>query len=178
MALLALWRRREVKGVVFTCLLMAAVGCTSFSRTVVNAHVRDIDTSRIEPGKTTKDEIVSRIGRPPTVVGLKEPVETLDGSDGLSRYYAGSLTTRPWGIDARDEDVDGPEMNAFRWCSVDFFSGRFEGGKWIVPTFGTGHVRRAHDILVLFDDRDVVTLVSRTEFADDKIRILEWRESK
>ena len=153
-------------------------GCTSFHRTVVNAHVKDIDTAWIEPGKTTKDEIVARIGRPPSVVGIKDPLETLWTSDGLARYYASCLTVRPWGIDARDEDVDGPEMNAFRWCSVDFFSGRFEGGKWIVPTFGKGHVRRMHDILVLFDARDVVTLLSRTEYADDKIRILEWKEAK
>ena len=153
-------------------------GCTSFHRTVVNAHVKDIDTSWIEPGRTTKEDVVARIGRPPSVVGIKEPLDTVGGTDGLARYYADCLTVRPWGVDSRDEDVDGPEMNAFRWCSVDFFSGRFEGGKWIVPTFGKGYARRSHDILILFDDRNVVTLLSRTEFADDKIRILEWKEAK
>ena len=137
-----------------------------------------MDTSWIEPGRTTKEDVVARLGRPPSVVGIKEPLDTLGGADGLSRYYADCLTMRPWGVDSRDEDVDGPEMNAFRWCSVDFFSGRFEGGKWIVPTFGKGSVRRAHDILILFNDKDVVILLSRTEYVDDKIRILEWKEAR
>ena len=162
----------------FGLFLAALCGCTSFTRTVVNAHVREMDTSWIEPGQTTKEDVIARLGRPPSVVGIKEPLDTLGGADGLSRYYADCLTMRPWGVDSRDEDVDGPEMNAFRWCSVDFFSGRFEGGKWIVPTFGKGSVRRAHDILILFDDKDVVTLLSRTEYVDDKIRILEWKEAR
>ena len=41
-------------------------GCT-FSRAVVNPEVRDIDTSWIVPGKTTRRDIVARIGFPPHV---------------------------------------------------------------------------------------------------------------
>lgn len=50
-------------------LSVALAGC-HFGRTVVNAHVRDIDTSWIEPGKTTRAEVVQRIGMPPTVKSL------------------------------------------------------------------------------------------------------------
>ena len=39
-------------------------GCR-FSREIVNPHIREIDTSWIVPGLTTRDEIVKRIGLPP-----------------------------------------------------------------------------------------------------------------
>lgn len=144
-------------------------GCT-FSRTVVNAHVREIDTSWIEAGVTTKADIVARLGRPPAVMGVG------GGSDEMNRFYASYLAKRPRGIDVRDEDVDGPRMNAFRWYVADSFNGSFEGGQWIVPTFSKGSSHRAHDILVLFDEKDVVKLLSRTEVVDGKVRILEWKE--
>ena len=41
-------------------------GCT-FSRAVVNPRVRDIDTSWIVPGTTTRRDVVDRIGYPPHV---------------------------------------------------------------------------------------------------------------
>lgn len=41
-------------------------GCT-FSRAVVNPQVRDIDTSWIVPGETTRRDIVARLGYPPHV---------------------------------------------------------------------------------------------------------------
>ena len=41
-------------------------GCT-FSRAVVNPRVRDIDTSWIVPGKTTRRDVIDRIGYPPHV---------------------------------------------------------------------------------------------------------------
>lgn len=49
-------------------LLLAAAlaGCT-FSRDVVNPEVRDIDTSWIVPGKTTRRDVIARIGFPPHV---------------------------------------------------------------------------------------------------------------
>lgn len=147
-------------------LAFLGVGC-SFSRTVVNGHVRDMDTSWIEPGRTTKDEIAGRLGRPPSVLGVK---------DGISRYFGSCLNVLPQGIDVEGEDVDSLEMNAFRWSTLDSFSGMFEGGQWIIPTFSKGRSLRAHDILILFDDKNVVTLVSRTEIADGEVRILEWRE--
>ena len=60
--------RRQLTGGVLSLALAtgAFAGCT-FDRTVINAHVRDIDTSWIVPGKTTRAEVVRRIGLPATV---------------------------------------------------------------------------------------------------------------
>ena len=153
-------------------------GCTSFTRTVVNGHVREMDTAWIEPGKTTRDEIVDRLGRPPAILGVKESDVRTETRDGLSRHYLECLAVTPPGIDVRDEDVDRGDLRLFRWFTLDSFNGKFEGGKWIVPTFAKGHVHRSYDILVLFDRRDVVSLVCRTSVTDDKVRILEWREAR
>ena len=154
--------------IALTGAALAFVGC-SFSRTVVNGHVRELDSSWIRPGRTTKSEVVARMGRPPSILGVRE---------GMARYYDDYLALWPKGVDMEGEDVDGPEMNAFRWSCYDSFSGSFEGGHWIIPTFAKGGCHRAHDLLILFDRDDVVSLVSRTELVDDRVRILEWREAK
>jgi hypothetical protein len=44
-------------------------GC-KIARDQVNLHVRDIDTSWIEPGVTTRRQVIDRIGIPPTAKGL------------------------------------------------------------------------------------------------------------
>lgn len=119
----------------------ALTGC-SFSRSVVNGHVRDIDTSWIEPGRTTRDEIIRRIGASPS---MKE---------------GGGITP-----------------NAFRWVMSDSFTGRLEVGYVVTPTFERGTMHFAEDILVLFDDAGVVTLLSRTRSKDGKdIELVEWKE--
>ena len=153
-------------------------GCTSFTRTVVNGHVRDIDTSWIEPGKTTRDEVIDRMGRPPSILGIKDAGDFIGHRDGLSQHFLDCLAVTPPGVDVRDEDVDDGGQKVFRWFSVDSFNGKFEGGKWIVPTLAKGHVHRSYDILVQFDQTDVVSLVSRIAVVDDKVRILEWREAR
>ena len=150
-------------------LLLALTGCV-FSRKVVNGHVRELETSWIEPGVTTKEEVIERMGRPPSVFGVE--------GDGLSDFFSSCLAVRPKGIDVEGEDVDGPEMNAFRWMSSDAFVGSFEGGHWVIPTFARGKVTRAYDILILFDRADTVALLCRTETVDGGVRILEWRERK
>ena len=155
-----------------SCLVLCAfclvqgTGCV-FSRTVVNGHVRAMDTSWIRPGETTKDEVIARLGRPPSVPGVK---------DGVSRYYRDYLTLTPAGVDEKDEDIDGPEMNAFRWSAYDSSTGSFEGGHWIIPTFSKGGAKRSHDILILFDRSDVVSLLSRTAVVDGRVKVLEWKE--
>jgi hypothetical protein len=45
-------------------MLLLAQGC-AFNRTVINGHVRNLDTSFIQPGKTTAWEILEQFG-PPT----------------------------------------------------------------------------------------------------------------
>ena len=44
-------------------------GC-KIARDQVNLHVREIDTSWIEPGITTRRQVIDRIGIPPTAKGL------------------------------------------------------------------------------------------------------------
>lgn len=52
-----------------------AGGC-HFSRAVVNPHHRTHNTSWIEPGKTTRAEVIERIGLPPSTIqgrgGIKD----------------------------------------------------------------------------------------------------------
>lgn len=50
-----------------TLAVIATAGCT-FSRAVVNPHHTMHDTSWIIPGKTTRDEVISRLGMPPHVI--------------------------------------------------------------------------------------------------------------
>lgn len=47
-------------------ILTLASGCR-FSRAIINPQVRDLDTSWIQPGVTTRQQIVDRMGFPPTV---------------------------------------------------------------------------------------------------------------
>ena len=47
-------------------VLALTTGC-GFMRAVVNPDVREIDTAWIEPGRTTRADVVARIGLPPTV---------------------------------------------------------------------------------------------------------------
>ena len=84
-------------------LLAVLTGC-SFSRTVVNGHVREMDTSWIVPGVTTRDEIVNRIGRPPSVHGVGDR-----GGEGdeLSRFHKEGLSLRPRGMDETVEHFPG-----------------------------------------------------------------------
>lgn len=116
------------------------LGCT-FSREIVNPQLRELDTSWIEPGKTTKAEVVKRIGLPPSV-----------------------------------REVSGLGKNSFHWITSDTFTGRLELGYIVTPTFERGRIHDAEDLMVIFDDRDVVKLVSRTRDNGEKIEILEWKE--
>lgn len=75
-------------------LLTAAVGCT-VSRITANAAVAKLDTSWIEPGRTTFREVIARLGLPPPV-GRADDVPTYISSDSL-HYLA--LDTRSFRLD-------------------------------------------------------------------------------
>lgn len=116
-------------------------GCT-FSRAIVNAHVRDLDTTWIELGRTTRADVIARLGLPPV-----------------------------------SHDGGGIGKNSLRWVCGDTFTGTLEAGYIVTPTFEKGRAHWAHDLLILFDDADVVSLVSRTASGDgNEVRVLEWRE--
>lgn len=58
-----------VKLLLAACCTAACCGC-HIIREQVNPHVRNIDISWIEPGTTTRDQIVERIGFPATARGI------------------------------------------------------------------------------------------------------------
>lgn len=128
--------------VLFLTLSAFAGGCR-FAREIVNPHVRDLDTAWIQPGRTTRAEVVDRLGMPPTV-----------------------------------RELGGVRKDSFRWTCCDTFTRTLEAGYIVTPTFERGHERFAEDILIRFDDRGVVTLVSRTRTRGDRIEAVEWREAE
>jgi len=157
-------------------VLMLLTGCM-FSRTVVNGHVRKMDTSWIEPGRTTRAEVIARLGMPPAMIGAKG-VRPGTGSAmsmlvGLSGHGAGMAAV---GMPAEGEAAGMPSR-ALRWFSSDSYVKMFEGGYIFYPTLSATRHRRGHDIYVLFDRNDIVRLVSRTETVDGEVKLLEWREA-
>ena len=72
-------------------MLLLAQGCV-FNRTVVNGQLRNLDTSFIEPGKTTGWDVIEKLGPPPpTIENYNEPL----CSDNYIRYSCiESRTTR------------------------------------------------------------------------------------
>ena len=117
-------------------------GCT-FSRAVVNPHVRTIDTSWIVPGQTTRRDVIDRLGFPPHV-----------------------------------RELGGVKPRSFRWTTYDLSTQSLAVGYIVTPTFEKSRERFAHDILVCFDEQDVVTLLSRTAVVDGHLRLVEWKELK
>lgn len=129
--------------VVFALLPLLLAGCT-ISREVVNPQVRDMDTSWIEPGVTTRADVVARLGMPPMM---------MDG---------GGVTT-----------------DSFQWVRSDSFSRVLEIGYYVVPSFEITRGRDTEDILIRFNENDVVTLVSRTSTCGgERTKVLEWKELK
>jgi len=126
---------------VLTLLTIALSGCR-FSREIVNPYVRDLDVSWIRPGTTTREEIVRKMGMPPTVRGL-----------------------------------GGVTKDSFRWSSIDTFSRSFEGGYIVTPTFESANEAFDDDILIRFDEKGIVVLVSRTQTRGGETRLVDWREA-
>ena len=154
-------------------LLGVAAGGCSFSRTVSNGFVRQMDTSWIEPGKTTREDIVNRLGYPPAMTGIK-------GERGGTSGAIGTLLGQNGGHPAvgmnTEAESEGTAPNSFRWYCGDSALKMFEGGWFVYPTFSRQHQQRGHDIYVLFDERGMVKLLSRTELRDGRVRLLEWKE--
>ena len=154
-------------------LLLAFAGCT-FSRSVTNGYVRRLDTSWIKPGVTTREDIVARLGRPPAMTGIKGEKGSTPGA--LGALLGGSGGTPAVGMNAEGES-EGAAGKVFRWYCGDSDQRMFEGGWIVYPTFSKQRQLRGHDIFILFDERDVVKLLSRTELREGRVRILEWKEA-
>ena len=129
---------------VFTAALLTALAGCHFGRAVVNEYVKDLDTSWIRPGVTTREEVMSRMGVCPS---------TKEGG--------------------------GVTPNSFRWVCSDSFTRTLEVGYIVTPTFERGDRHYAEDVLILFDGRGVVKLVSRTRSPDGRrVEIVEWKEAE
>lgn len=127
--------------VLIAALAAMLSGCT-FSRATVNDYVRDLDTSWIVPGRTTRTEIIDRLGMSPA-----------------------------------SREGGGVTAGSFRWVCADSFGTKLEAGYIVTPTFERTDRHFAEDILILFDERGVVELVSRTASRDGReIELKEWRE--
>lgn len=129
--------------VIFAALTALLSGGCTFSRSVVNPHHRRHDTSWITPGKTTRQEVVARLGMPPSV---------LKGRGGVRH-------------------------DSMRWVTGDEFTGTFEAGYFVTPTFEISRGHHQHDLLVKFDKDGIVELVSRTVSENGSNRIVEFREA-
>ena len=157
---------------IFALLCLVFAGC-SFSRIVSNGYVRHLDTSWIRPGVTTREDIVSRLGRPPAMTGVKGERGSTSGALGVLMGGSGGKPAVGMNVEGESE---GAAANAFRWYCGDSNTKAFEGGWFVYPTFSKLLQRRGHDIFILFDEQGVVKLLSRTEVRDGNVRILEWKE--
>ena len=95
-------RRLTVRSVLCAAVCCAFAGCT-FDRTVINRHVRDIDTSWIVPGVTTREEIVAKIGLPPTVkdvgIGIAKDSMRWVSVDTFEKKFEGGWIVTPTFVD-------------------------------------------------------------------------------
>lgn len=153
-----------MKRVLSIALIASLVSGCHFKKTVTNAFVRDLDTAWIVPGETTRADIDRRLGRPPNEVDVRERVIAPAKTEAIA-------------TPEREGDDGELAKRYYRWSVNTADNGRFEGGYIIVPTFAKGEERRAHDLMICFDELGVVTLVSRVENNGERIRILEWKEA-
>ena len=163
----------KMQGRLVVVLLAVIAGGCSFSRTVTNGFVRQMDTSWIEPGKTTREDIVNRLGYPPAMTGIKGERGGTSGAIGTLMGQDGGHPAI--GMDTEAESV-GSAQSVFRWYCGDSNRKMFEGGWFVYPTFSRQRQQRGHDIYILFDEKGVVKLLSRTELRDGCVRLLEWKE--
>ena len=62
------------------------------------------------------------------------------------------------------------------WVSTDTFIAKLEVGYFVTPLFERSRTVAAHDLMICFDDRRVVSRVSRTARQGTRVRLLEYRE--
>lgn len=155
----------------FVCvslLSLFACGC-SVSRIVVNEQYRQLDTSWIVPGETTRSDVLRRFGYP----AAGNPVRAASGMP-LRRPLMGE--TSP--IVERSDMMMPQSHEALQWTVSDRLQVELVAGYIVTPTFARDRQHPAENILVRFDERDVVSLVSRTRSKDGrKVELVEWKES-
>ena len=63
------------------------------------------------------------------------------------------------------------------WVSTDTFTTKLELGYILTPLFERSRTVVAHDLMICFDDRRVVSRLSRTARDGQKVQVLEYREA-
>lgn len=92
----------RMKRLAFILAAALALGGCSFSRTVINRNVQWTDTSWIVPGKTTRAEVIERIGYPEMVpeAGINGIADThfrYSCKDMYERAFLGKVVSRTQG---------------------------------------------------------------------------------
>lgn len=62
------------------------------------------------------------------------------------------------------------------WVSTDTFTAKLEFGYFFTPLFERSRTVVAHDLMICFDERRVVSRISRTANDGRVVRLLEYRE--
>lgn len=84
---------------------------------------------------------------------------------------------RRLGVSPSSKEGGGVTPRSFRWVCCDDFRSTLEVGYIVTPTFERGEMHFAEDILILFNEEGVVTLLSRTRSADGRnVEVVEWKE--
>ena len=63
------------------------------------------------------------------------------------------------------------------WVSTDTFTAKLELGYILTPLFERSRTVVAHDLMICFDDRRVVSRLSRTTRVGSTVHLLEYREA-
>lgn len=148
-------------------MLLSFCGC-SVRRMVVNEQYRQLDTAWIEPGVTTRTEVLRRFGYP--------------AAANAPRMTSGEPSRRPVmgetsPVVVRSDMMMPQSREAMQWTVFDTFQVELVAGYIVTPTFSRDRQHPAENILVRFDERDVVSLVSRTRSPDgETVEVVEWKE--
>ncbi len=79
------------------------------------------------------------------------------------------------------QGVNGYTSDALHYVCLDSFEGKFEAGYIVTPTLSRTHESDGEDILITFDERGIVRLVSRTRIrrapidGDAAVEVREFR---
>lgn len=159
-------------------LIVAASGC-SIRREVSNAHLRELDSSWIEPGVTTRREVLRHFGFPPLGREGSGGRRSGRGPEALGAVVgvSGGEGVMVDGIGVDADLGGGPGRDTMQWTVSDALSIELVAGYIVTPTFSRDRQHPAEQLLVRFNADDIVTLVSRTRSKDGKsVELMEWKE--
>lgn len=81
--------------VMMVMLTVVGSGCT-FSRITTNDHVKSLDAQWVQPGKTTRAEVIRRLGMPPPIGETHNITQAI--APGTLHYVASDTRQRTLGL--------------------------------------------------------------------------------